>query len=112
MRKKVNFQRLRKITVNKLNSLVKNEVWLSDLVEEIATEYSSSEVYNLIAIAHRKIKQSDTMVCNIAINNGWRKKRCVRRLRHYDCIVDGKPLTQKLSAIKLFKLKEGNNVNS
>lgn len=112
MRKKVNVQLLRKITVSNLNSLVKNEVWLSDLVEQIATEYSSLGLYNLKSFRYRKIKQSDAIICNIAINNGWSKKRCFRRLRHYDYVVDGKPLTQRVSGIKLFKLKEENNVSN
>ena len=56
MRKKVNVQLLRKITVSNLNSLVKNEVWLSDLVEQIAAEYSSLGLYNVKPFRYRKIK--------------------------------------------------------
>ena len=110
MKKKVNLQLLKKITVNKLDSLVENEVWLSDLVEEIATEYSSSEF--LTKLAHRKITQCSGVISNIAINNGWVKKKCYNDIRYSDCFVNDKPLLQRLAQIKLFRLKEGNNVNS
>ena len=105
MRKKLNMELLRQITEKELDNISENEIWLRELVEQVANTYSkhSLNYYPLHSQTYRKIKQSDMIVSKIAQNNGWAAKKKTFSL---DYLIDGKILKRQINPTKLYRLQE------
>jgi len=107
MRKKVNFRILKEITLNELNKVANDEIWLCDLVEQVANKYADSmPAWNLISINYRKIKQCDMMISNIAKNNGWGSKHKRRDTELYKIEGMEKRLLREITLTVLYRLQE------
>ena len=110
MRKKVNFRMLKEITLNELNKAANDEIWLCDLVEQVADKYSKTMletgVWNLTLRNYRKIKQCDMMISNIAKNNGWGSKQKRRSSDLYKVKGMEKLLVRDINLTLLYKLQE------
>ena len=103
MRQKLNMELLRQITKKELGNISENEIWLSELVEQVATRYSKLNHYPLHSITYRKVKQSDHVVRNIAKNFGWVAKR---KSKKQHLLIEGKwHYTQKFLC-RLYRLQE------
>ena len=107
MRKKVNFSILKEITLNELNSITEDEIWLCDLVEQVANKYTDAmPKWNLKSINYRKIKQCDMMISNIAKNNGWAGKTKLKDFDMYKIEGLEKLLVRQMNSTLLYRLQE------
>tara|TARA_R100001510_G_C7653942_1_gene212460 strand:- start:2702 stop:3031 length:330 start_codon:yes stop_codon:yes gene_type:complete len=107
MRKKVNFRILKEITLNELNGVTGDNIWLCDLVEQVANKYSKTmPAWNLTSRNYRKIKQCDMMISNIAKNNGWGSKQKRRENNFYKVEGMEKILVRVINSTLLYRLQE------
>ena len=107
MRKKVNFRILKEITLNELNGVTEDNIWLCDLVEQVANKYSKTmPQWNLTSRNYRKIKQCDMVISNIAKNNGWGSKQTRRSSDLYKVKGMEKLLVRDINLTLLYRLQE------
>lgn len=105
MRKKLDMELLRQITEEELEKISENEIWLSELVEEVANRYAkhTRNYYPLHTLTFRKIKQSECVVRNIAQNFGWVAKR--KNLQE-SFFINGKFFRKQKYLCRLYRLQE------
>jgi|TARA_R100000149_G_C5878985_1_gene143340 hypothetical protein len=105
MRKKLDMELLRQITEEELEKISENEIWLSELVEEVANRYAKEIFpnYPFYSLPRRKIKQSECVVRNIAQNFGWVAKR--KNLQQ-DFFINGKFFSKQKYLCRLYRLQE------
>ena len=105
MRKKIDMELLRLITEEELDKIHKNEIWLSELVEEVANRYAkhTRNCYPFYTLPYRKIKQSESVVRNIAQNFGWVAKR--KNLQQ-DFFINGQFFIKQQYLCRLYRLQE------
>ena len=105
MRKKLDMELLRLVTEIELNKISKNEIWLSELVEQVAEEYAKhpKNHYPLYSRIIKKIKQSDVIVRNVAQNFGWSAKR-KSKMHHF--LIEGKWYYTQKNVCRLYRLQE------
>ena len=105
MRQKLDMELLRQITEEELEKISENEIWLCELVEEVAKRYAKDtrNYYHVPTLIFRKIKKSETVVSNIAQNFGWVAKR--KNVKQ-DFFINGKFFFKQKSLSRLYKLQE------
>ena len=102
MRQKLNIKLLRQITEKELDNISENEIWLSELVEQVADRYSKLNHY-LHSLSYKKIKKSDFIVSNIAKSFGWVSKR---KSTDQNIFINGKWIRKRNSKVLLCRLQE------
>ena len=109
MRMKVNFRILKEITLNELNSVTEDNIWLCDLVEQVANKYTDAmPKWNnkWESTNYRKIKKYDMVISNIAKNNGWGAKQKLREDNFYKVKETEKIFFKKINLTLLYRLQE------